>query len=807
MKYLLTLLLLSPLAWSQAGTTAVTAQIKDTNNALYVNCQWSVTFVHQNTSPNVGPDAPAALLNGQQGHCDSSGNLSVNLADNINTITPTPSQWSFSICSAPNYTPGGIFCQANMLVTITGASMNLTSTFQPLMPLLPSGGGGGGCSAGGAAFQLQTNNSGLCFAGITNVAAGSLLASNGTSAFPVFQTKSIIDVRDYGAKCDGSTNDTTAVNNALAVAVAIGTSLGTAEVAFPSGICIGNFTIVQGKGLRIHGTGELSTRLRGLGSTAALQLNGLWYSSFSDMSFDIQNHSAAGAVLEIDGNYDGIHTQSIQFLAFNNVLVTGLGANDGILSNYAVAVCRQSVGACQGSNLIFNNAALSGASSAVYYQNGTNALANVFNGGDIQNYTKDGVRTDQGDLALYSTSFESTVGYDQVNNGGCDIRDNTNYYAAPVYDVRSESVVLLCGTGYADVRGLNAGNSTGGLIPGTHSAVNWAATTAFTLGQVTWQAPTQYQSGATNWLGTQPLGNMYYKVTTAGTSGGSLPNWPYTGTITDGSVVWTAQVVNRINLPKANCSYIPLTYVVVNPDSFVCRGPRDLNVSETHNNVANPVVTTNATIDPSDELILVDASSNNITLTVGGGFLNTAPQEGHLLYIRRIDAADTSAGLLNTVTLNGNFGILGTGKTIANYSNFQLPPDSFVTLEWTTHGPFSAGMVGWVLLSGNYLTQGNNSNFSNTAAAGAVKLNAKTGFITSESLTTAAGSDYVLTFTNNRVNLNSVIVFNVMNGTNTGGMPTLATVNTTTNGVVTVDVHNSGAAAFNGTLVLKFQIL
>jgi hypothetical protein len=141
-KWLTILLLLLPTA-SVAQTlqiTAVTAQVKDLNNALYSNCQWSVVFVGQNTQP-VGPYQPQNLLVGQQGTCDSLGNLNVNLADNIVTVTPTPSQWQFNICSAAGYL-GGPFCFTK-LQTVTGVTQNLTSTFQALAPLLPTTGGGG----------------------------------------------------------------------------------------------------------------------------------------------------------------------------------------------------------------------------------------------------------------------------------------------------------------------------------------------------------------------------------------------------------------------------------------------------------------------------------------------------------------------------------------------------------------------------------------------------------------------------------------------------------------------------------------
>lgn len=146
------ILLLRSCALAQSGTTLVTATVKDVNNNVYSNCQWSVVFMGQNTTPGAGPYTPSAYLNGQQGTCDSFGNFTVNLGDNINTITPTPSQWSFSICSASGYL-GGPFCKTNVLITITGASQNLTSILTPLMPPLPQGGGGG--SVVGTPNQIQ----------------------------------------------------------------------------------------------------------------------------------------------------------------------------------------------------------------------------------------------------------------------------------------------------------------------------------------------------------------------------------------------------------------------------------------------------------------------------------------------------------------------------------------------------------------------------------------------------------------------------------------------------------------------------
>src|SRR5262249_10988912 len=75
---------------------------------------------------------------------------------------------------------------------------------------------------GGGNTQLQYNNAGA-FGGLTNVAPGSVLTSQGTSTLPIFRTNPQIDVRDGfggsgGVDCSGVADSTTAlqgmINNA-----------------------------------------------------------------------------------------------------------------------------------------------------------------------------------------------------------------------------------------------------------------------------------------------------------------------------------------------------------------------------------------------------------------------------------------------------------------------------------------------------------------------------------------------------------------------------------------------------------------
>ena len=94
-----------------------------------------------------------------------------------------------------------------------------------------------------------------------------------------------------------------------------------------------------------------------------------------------------------------------------------------------------------------------------------------------------------------------------------------------------------------------------------------------------------------------------------------------------------------------------------------------------------------------------------------------------------------------------------------------------------------------------------------TAVAGAATLDANRGKVTSEALTTAAGSDYVLTLTNNRVTAASVVVASVDNGTNSVEGLSVQRV-TPAAGSVVIRVRNThSSSALNGSIKVSFAVL
>lgn len=94
-----------------------------------------------------------------------------------------------------------------------------------------------------------------------------------------------------------------------------------------------------------------------------------------------------------------------------------------------------------------------------------------------------------------------------------------------------------------------------------------------------------------------------------------------------------------------------------------------------------------------------------------------------------------------------------------------------------------------------------------TAVAGAATLNKNAGVITTESLTTAAGSNYVLTLTNSQIAAADQVFASVQAGTDTGSGHVIGAVVPGAGQVIIVLKNLSAATAFNGTFKISFLVL
>ncbi len=402
-------------------------------------------------------------------------------------------------------------------------------------------------------------------------------------------TEGELNAKDFGAVCDGGAHPLSGYYANLAAAQAVypfvtaltqqidyaalkkmsntalgadgsehGVSNSTLNVPMfiPQGNCqLGGDTwkISNASGLRLRGAGSEATVIHS--NAIVFQTDGLWYSHISDIGFARDAVSGTEPALDIDGNtgHAGA-TIGVQNSLFSNITV------DGNNNAYAIAVCRQGGGYGQCSGLAWNNLFAQRATFAVYYQNGFNALNNQFNVGDMQNYSKHGIYLNAGSVQVFGLSFESTSGYTQLANGGCDIDASSAGTFDPIVvrGARSESLCFYNGS-WSQMADL------GGILVRPGALGTWAASHAYALNTLV--------TGATT---------RAFRVTTAGTSGGSEPTWPSSGSVTDGSVVWTKLDYNAINFSEGHfdraTSFVDYTATVVSgsvPSIGSCGGTTD----------------------------------------------------------------------------------------------------------------------------------------------------------------------------------------------------------------------------------------
>lgn len=116
-------------------------------------------------------------------------------------------------------------------------------------------------------------------------------------------------------------------------------------------------------------------------------------------------------------------------------------------------------------------------------------------------------------------------------------------------------------------------------------------------------------------------------------------------------------------------------------------------------------------------------------------------------------------------------------------------------------------------LSGpNYRTADLRASFklplkTGTATTGAATVHGVRCQVTSEALTTAAGTAYTLTLTNARIKAHSHVLASVRQGTGTQGLPVIATT-APADGLVVIAVLNGHATeALNGTIVIDCMVM
>jgi hypothetical protein len=374
----------------------------------------------------------------------------------------------------------------------------------------------------------------------------------------------VVNVKDYGAIADGASHPLRSRYSTLAAARAVfpdapslaqevdyaavkaasnaalgpdGAEHGIANkslnkpIFLPAGTYVfgdDTWTIRNAVGIHIYGVGRLSTRLTS--NNTVFRTDGLWYSHIEGVEFDSLT-SAAVAAVDIDGNIPGhaYDTRGVQGNTFANCFFDGGG-----VAQYSLALCRQGFSGGQCSENLFLNDHWQANVQAGFYINGFNALQNTIVGGNFQGHQKHGLYLVAGSVYLFSVGFQSTYQYTQILNGGFDIDASS----AGVYDR-----IIVDGCRTESLRFYNGAFSQYGILRGVQQRASVPA----------WSANTPVNANAVI-IGETSAGERLFRVTTAGTTGGSQPIWRSTGTVVDGSVTWTETEFEVVHLVAGEIS-------------------------------------------------------------------------------------------------------------------------------------------------------------------------------------------------------------------------------------------------------------
>ena len=96
---------------------------------------------------------------------------------------------------------------------------------------------------------------------------------------------------------------------------------------------------------------------------------------------------------------------------------------------------------------------------------------------------------------------------------------------------------------------------------------------------------------------------------------------------------------------------------------------------------------------------------------------------------------------------------------------------------------------------------------SDTSTAAASTINAQSGQITTEALTTAAAAEYTFTLTNSNIAATSVVLVSVGKGTATAGTPVVAWVTPGAGSVVIIIQNAHVSSALDGTITINFLVI
>ena len=277
---------------------------------------------------------------------------------------------------------------------------------------------------GGSDAQLQFNHLGV-FAGIANVAPGSLLASTGTISPPAPQLKLPVDMRDGvngqpGVKCDGSTDDTAAFQNYFTYYGKGGAGAANVQFQLPIGNCILSSEVVY------EGTNSLGMNLVGQ--------NG--FTGDAQPATDIQWHGPNFGTEMLILGCNGCQVRNVTFTA-NDAFQSGGQAQNALWFDSSDSVTQ----------VTYNLSSIARSANVV---TATTTTTHTITPGRIVKIagSTGGTTSFNGTFQVLYSNSNTTVSWVQTgaNESGTGLTGTvTNYHSTPSNDIKIEHVKSSAG--------------------------------------------------------------------------------------------------------------------------------------------------------------------------------------------------------------------------------------------------------------------------------------------------------------------------------------------------------------------------
>lgn len=243
----------------------------------------------------------------------------------------------------------------------------------------------------------------------TNLALASIKATGGTTS-RTFGTRfaQVVNVKDYGALGNGSTDDTTAIQAAFTAAQS--TQYATRPIYFPHGrYMVTGITVTSLSGTYIFGDGVNSTSITSsVSGNTAFKTNGASYNHFQDITFSTSGTGSIGFDLDWD-NLGAVSLNANVFVncAFSGEIGISIGTTGYMGSENLFLGCTW--GSCSAQGLVTRNA---NALDQVIIGGSASSCGTAFKvlTGSIQSIVNVGLAQNTIDIDVQSNCVNSIIG-------------------------------------------------------------------------------------------------------------------------------------------------------------------------------------------------------------------------------------------------------------------------------------------------------------------------------------------------------------------------------------------------------------